>query len=173
MAKAIFAGSFDPFTLGHLDIVHEASEMFDEVWIVIASNDSKSGRVYDAEKMATAIEETCRRADLKNCYATVLPSYMSIIEYAERNEIKFLVRGVRDADDFAYESKMADINKEFNARIRTVFMLIIIFPLPLSVCVKSLGALMRISFLSLYVVGLDINFPLDFFKNLCYNIYVR
>lgn len=121
MAKAIFAGSFDPFTLGHLDIVHEASEMFDEVWIVIASNDSKRERVYDAEKMATAIEETCRRADLKNCYATVLPSYMSIIEYAERNEIKFLVRGVRDADDFAYESKMADINKEFNDRIRTVF----------------------------------------------------
>lgn len=121
MAKAVFAGSFDPFTIGHLDIVNEASKMFDEVYILIATNDSKSGRNYDAEKMEIAIEDACAKAGLKNCYACILPSYMSVIEYAERAEAEFLIRGVRTANDYAYEEQMAVINKELNPNIRTVF----------------------------------------------------
>lgn len=121
MTKAVFAGTFDPFTIGHLDIVNEASKMFDEVYIVIATNDSKSGRQYDAEKMEIAIEDACIAAGLHNCYAAVLPSYMSVIEYAERAEAEFLIRGIRTADDYAYEEKMAVINKNLNPNIRTVF----------------------------------------------------
>lgn len=121
MAKAVFAGTFDPFTIGHLDLVSEASKMFDEVYIVIATNDSKSGRNYDAGKMEIAIEEACIAAGLHNCYAAILPSDMSIIEYAEQVEAEFLVRGIRTADDYAYEEKMAVINKNLNPNIRTIF----------------------------------------------------
>lgn len=121
MAKAVFAGTFDPFTIGHLDIVNEASKMFEEVYIVIATNESKSGRNYDAEKMEIAIEDACAQAGLKNCYACILPSYMSVIEYAERAEAEFLIRGIRTANDYAYEEQMAVINKNLNPNIRTIF----------------------------------------------------
>ena len=121
MAKAVFAGTFDPFTIGHLDLVSEASKMFNEVYIVIATNDSKSGRNYDAEKMKIAVEEACIAAGLHNCYAVILPSDMSVIEYAEQVEAEFLVRGIRTADDYAYEEKMAVINKNLNPNIRTIF----------------------------------------------------
>ena len=109
MTRAIFAGSFDPFTNGHLDVLKQASKMFDEVHVLVAKNPLKR-RTYELEKMVIAIEDVCQAEKLTNCYVNILPYSCSVIQYADMIEADFLVRGIRSTDDYMYEAKMASIN---------------------------------------------------------------
>lgn len=115
---AIYPGSFDPFTNGHLDIVKKAAALFDEVYIVIGIN-AKKQRAFDIEKMKSAIEETLIRLDLKNVRVAIFEGL--IAEYAKTNGIKYMIRGLRNNMDYNYEENIAEVNKLINPVMEYVY----------------------------------------------------
>lgn len=118
MTRAVYAGSFDPFTNGHLDIVRKASELFDEVVVVIAVNAQKT-RTYSVDDMSDAISTTLVVDDLSNC--TVDNCDGLIVDYMKFYGAKYLIRGLRDNVDYGYEENIAKINKMVNPDIETVY----------------------------------------------------
>ncbi len=115
---AIYPGSFDPFTNGHLDIVKKAAALFDEVYIVIGIN-AKKQRAFDIAKMKSAIEETLIRLNLKNVRVSIFEGL--IAEYAKTNGIKYMIRGLRNNMDYNYEENIAEVNKLINPEMEYVY----------------------------------------------------
>ena len=109
--KAIYPGSFDPFTNGHLDIVKKASRLFDEVYVVIGINGQKR-RAFDSNQMKTAIEATVRELGMTNIRVAVLDGLVA--EYARENDIHYMIRGLRNNMDYNYEENIAEVNKLIN-----------------------------------------------------------
>ena len=117
--KAIYSGSFDPFTLGHLDIVKQASDIFDELYIVIAVN-LKKKRLLDKNLCAKAIEDVLKRENLTNCKVIVYNGLVA--EFCEKENIKYSVRGLRDNMDYNYEEQISNINSEINPNLKTIYL---------------------------------------------------
>lgn len=105
---AIYPGSFDPFTNGHLDIVKKASALFDEVHVVIGVNSQKR-RSFEAEKMKTAIEKTLYSVGITNAKVEIYDGLMA--EFARTNGIHYMIRGLRNNMDYNYEENIAEVNK--------------------------------------------------------------
>ncbi len=105
MANGIFAGSFDPFTVGHLYIVQVASELFEKLIICIATNPYKKERAFEKEGMKQAIEEALKAENITNC--EVICYEGEIIDLAKEVNAKYVVRGMRSEGDFVYEQKLA------------------------------------------------------------------
>lgn len=116
--KAIYPGSFDPFTNGHLDIVKKASMLFDEVYVVIGVNAQKR-RSFDAMQMKTAIEATMEELGLTNIRVAVLDGLVA--EYARENDIHYMIRGLRNNMDYNYEENIAEVNKLINPDMEYVY----------------------------------------------------
>ncbi|SHK41797.1 Phosphopantetheine adenylyltransferase [Fibrobacter sp. UWT2] len=114
---AVFAGSFDPFTLGHLDIVKRASALFDELWVVIFENTSKK-YMYDEGTRMQMIQKAVK--GLKNvkvdCAAGLTVDYMKMVKAT------YLVRGIRGAADVEYEQSIAWNNKVLYPECETIFL---------------------------------------------------
>lgn len=106
--KAMYPGSFDPFTNGHLDMVKKAAALFDQVDVVIGIN-AKKKRSFAGERMERAIRETVAELGLSNVSVTVYDGL--IAEYAKVNGIKYMIRGLRNNMDYNYEENMAEVNK--------------------------------------------------------------
>lgn len=117
--KAVYAGSFDPFTIGHLDIVRKAAKLFDEVHIVIGVNTSKQ-RSFPAPAMLMAINNTLQAEGLHNVKA--YGCYGLIVEYAKHNGIPYLVRGLRNSIDYDYEENAAEVNELLCPELETVYL---------------------------------------------------
>ena len=118
MRKAIYPGSFDPFTNGHLDIVKKAADLFDEVYILIGINSSKK-RNYPHTEMKIAIEETMKSLGLSNCYVCVHEGLVA--EFARVNGIHYMIRGLRNNMDYNYEENIAEVNKLINPDIEYIY----------------------------------------------------
>lgn len=116
MTKAVYAGSFDPFTLGHLDIVEQAVPLFDEVTILICDNSSKT-RMTDAFKMSIMIEECCK----KYPNVTVDVTKGLVGDYCGLYCYEYLIRGLRNTSDYLYEENIAKINHEVNSDLKTIY----------------------------------------------------
>ncbi|MBQ7344716.1 MAG: pantetheine-phosphate adenylyltransferase [Oscillospiraceae bacterium] len=116
--KAIYPGSFDPFTNGHLDIVKKASALFDEVDVVIGVNANKR-RTFAAEAMKAAIEKTVAELGMDNVSVTVYAGLVA--EYAKTNDIKYMIRGLRNNMDYNYEENIAEVNKLINPKMEYVY----------------------------------------------------
>jgi pantetheine-phosphate adenylyltransferase len=116
MKKAIFAGSFDPPTFGHLNIIERSRMIFDEVHVVIAVNRNKRALFSPAERFDLLSKLTSGQ---DNVIIAVHDSL--IIEYARKTGIDVLVRGVRNIHDFMYEFDVAMMNKTLDTKIETVF----------------------------------------------------
>ena len=116
---AVYAGSFDPFTDGHLSIVKEAAELFDTVYIVIAKNANKK-RFSDVEMMRNAIETTLEQNGLMNCSVAILSDGL-VADYCKLVNAQYLVRGLRNTSDYLYEENIAKINAEINPTLKTVY----------------------------------------------------
>ena len=116
--SAIYPGSFDPFTNGHLDIVKKAALLFDKVYIVIGVNSEKH-RTYDAQQMMLAIEKTLQQLGLDNC--TVCIHEGLIAEFARVNNIRYMIRGLRNNMDYNYEENIAVVNKLINPQMESIF----------------------------------------------------
>ena len=115
--RAIYAGSFDPLTYGHLNIIERASRLFDELVVAVAKNTSKSG-VFSPEEREAMIREAT--PDLKNL---TIDSFSGLlVEYARSVDAGILVRGLRSVKDFEYEFQMALTNKQLSGDIDTVFL---------------------------------------------------
>ena len=117
MVKAVFAGSFDPPTNGHLDIIKRASGLFESVDVVVSVNPEKH-TMFTEEERVEFLRELIK--PFKN---VSVHSYKGIIvNYAKEVGAKVLVRGVRSANDFGYEFELALMNQNLNPDIETVFL---------------------------------------------------
>ncbi|KRM72551.1 pantetheine-phosphate adenylyltransferase [Lacticaseibacillus brantae DSM 23927] len=116
---ALFPGSFDPFTNGHLDTVVRASQLFDEVVIAAMTNTAKKALFAPDEKV-TLIEAAT--AHLDNVRVVAQANGLTI-DLAHKLDAHFIVRGLRNANDLAYESDIARVNQSLDASIETVFLL--------------------------------------------------
>lgn len=117
MVKAVFAGSFDPPTFGHLNVIERAQKIFTEVHVVIAVNNNKN-YLFSGEERQHMMEELTRKWD--NVFVNTWNSL--IVNYAEKIGANVLIRGVRNVSDFSYEFDLAVMNKGLNQKIETVFM---------------------------------------------------
>ena len=117
MQTAICPGSFDPITLGHVDIIHRAAKMFDRVVVCVVANANKKTFLTLEERKEHAARVT---ADLPN--VTVDTWDGLLVDYAGRYENPVVVRGLRAVSDFEYEFMMALTNKKLDPRVETVFL---------------------------------------------------
>ena len=116
MKTAIFAGSFDPFTNGHFDILKRGTAIFDKIIVAVAYNPQKAGFL-PVEKRVELIREV-----IKEIPNTEVDSFEGLtVEYAKRQKASFLLRGLRTEADFDYETELANINKTLCSEIETVF----------------------------------------------------
>ena len=116
MAKAIFPGSFDPLTYGHLNIIERASRIFDEIDVVVAHNVNKK-YMFSADERLRMVKKLTK--DFKNVTAHV--SEKLIVDYAKESGANVLLRGIRNSIDFFYEFDLSLMNKNLSSEIETVF----------------------------------------------------
>ncbi|MDN6162454.1 MAG: pantetheine-phosphate adenylyltransferase [Atopostipes sp.] len=121
MTKAIYAGSFDPFTLGHLDIVNRASTMFDEVIIAISTNTSKKS-LFTSDEKKEMIRKVIKKHSKVNVQVIQFTDQL-IVDLAEREEAQVLLRGLRSSIDMEYEMNIASANKTQNPSVESVFLM--------------------------------------------------
>lgn len=116
--KAIYPGSFDPFTNGHLDIVKKASKLFDTVYIVIGINAVKD-RTFDCDGIKEAIELTLSQLNINNC---IVCKYEGLVaEFAKIHGIEYMIRGLRNNMDYNYEENIAEVNKLINPNMEYIY----------------------------------------------------
>lgn len=116
--KVLYTGSFDPITLGHLDLIKRCSEKFEHVVVTIFKNNSKE-HFFSAEERVSLVREAVK--DLKN--VTVDTTEDMAINYAKKHNIDLIVRGLRAVSDYEYELKIASINKHLYPELETLFMI--------------------------------------------------
>ena len=116
MIKAVFPGSFDPPTNGHLDIIKRASKLFDNLDVLISVNPNKQYMFSEQERldMLTALLK-----DYKNVQIHVWEGL--IVNYAKQAGANVLIRGIRSINDFSYEFELAHMNQKLNPEIETMF----------------------------------------------------
>lgn len=117
MSTAIYPGSFDPITLGHLNIIRRASRIFDKVVVCVMVNSNKSP-MFSLEERMELIERVVKRFP----NVEVDTSNILLAEYVKRYEGAVLVKGLRAVSDFESEFQMAIINKKLNPELETVFL---------------------------------------------------
>ena len=118
MAKAIYPGSFDPITLGHLDLIKRSSMVFDEVIVCILNNASKKCPLFSIEERVKMLGDVT--AGYTN--VTVASSEGLLVDFAKENGVNIIVRGLRGTTDFDFELQMAQANKTISSDIETVFL---------------------------------------------------
>jgi pantetheine-phosphate adenylyltransferase len=115
---ALFPGSFDPFTNGHLDVVRRGTELFDEIIIAIGNNSSKQRYlpVEWMEEQITALFKSEARVSVR--------SYRGLTaDFAREVDARYLLRGLRNTTDFEYENTIAQANRHVNPALETVFLI--------------------------------------------------
>jgi pantetheine-phosphate adenylyltransferase len=117
MVKALFAGSFDPPTYGHLDVILRSSKIFTELHVLLAVNKKKS-YLFSIEERLDMLKKLVR--EYQNVSVSVWDSL--VVEYAKTHDIKVLVRGVRNVSDFSYEFDLALLNRGLDREIETLFL---------------------------------------------------
>ena len=115
---AIYPGSFDPFTNGHLDMVKKASDIFDYFYIVIGVNSDKR-RSFPAQQTAEAIRETLLENHITNCEVRVWEGLVA--EFARIFDANYMIRGLRNNMDYNYEENIAAVNKLINPELEYVY----------------------------------------------------
>jgi pantetheine-phosphate adenylyltransferase len=119
---ALYAGSFDPVTNGHLDVVRHAAALADRLVLAIGVHPGKAP-LFTAEERLAMLEQTCgpvaRRAKCKLSYITFSGL---VVDAARKAGASLLIRGLRDASDFDYEMQMAGMNEAMARDIQTVFL---------------------------------------------------
>jgi pantetheine-phosphate adenylyltransferase len=120
MRIAIYPGSFDPVTNGHLDVIQRAGTLFDKLIIAVAFNDQKhQSTLFSIDERISQLEETC----------THIPSLRVVrldgllVDFAKREKVVAIVRGLRAISDFEFEFQMALMNRKMEPTVETIFMM--------------------------------------------------
>lgn len=115
---AIYPGTFDPITYGHIDIVERALEIFDKVIIAIAQ-DTEKKPLFSVEERLEMVKEV-----FKNTLNVVADSFKGLlVDYVSKTNAKVILRGLRATSDFEYEFHMASMNRSLNHHLDTIFMM--------------------------------------------------
>ena len=114
---AIYPGSFDPITNGHLDLIHRASKLFDEVIIAITQNTNKTGFLSIEKRILTVNNSVNSLTNIR-----VLSFNSLLVDFAKKHNAKIIIRGLRAVSDFEYEFQLSGMNKRLNPHIETLFM---------------------------------------------------
>lgn len=112
----IYAGTFDPITNGHLDIIQRASKLFEHVIVAVAKNPSKQP-LFSLEKRIELVEQSC--TELANVQAVSFSGLLA--NFAQQHQAVALIRGVRGADDIDYEIQLAQLNDKLANSLETIF----------------------------------------------------
>jgi pantetheine-phosphate adenylyltransferase len=119
MQTGVYPGTFDPITLGHMDIIRRSAKLVDRLVIGVTTNPSKSPMFTVDERMAMVRREV---ADIKGQIEVV--SFDSLLmDFAEREGATLILRGLRAVADFEYEYQMAGMNQQLNDRVETIFLM--------------------------------------------------
>lgn len=117
MSSAIYPGSFDPVTYGHIDIITRASEIFEHLTVSVLNNNMKSP-LFSVEERVKMLREVCR--DIPN---VTVDSFSGLLaDYARRKQTDVIIRGLRAITDFEYELQMAQMNRKLGDHVDTVFL---------------------------------------------------
>ncbi|HEX7316550.1 MAG TPA: pantetheine-phosphate adenylyltransferase [Pyrinomonadaceae bacterium] len=122
MRRAIYPGSFDPVTNGHLDIIERGSKLFDEIIIAVLVNPEKRA-LFTVEERVEILEEVLKLIESGNCRLRVGSFQGLLMRYAVEQQANAVVRGIRAISDYEYELQMALMNRRQEPGIETVFML--------------------------------------------------
>ena len=115
---AIFPGSFSPFTIGHKSVVDKMLPLFDKIIIGVGKNSSKK-EFYDIKKRINWINSVYKE---NNKVET--KEYVGLtVDFCIQENAKYIIRGIRDANDFTYEKKIANMNRSLNSNVETIFVL--------------------------------------------------
>ena len=116
--KAIYPGTFDPITYGHIDIIKRASSLFDDLVVAVAENSDKSPlfSLDDRTKLVETAVDGIKNVSV-SCFNKVL------VDYAAEMGVRVIIRGLRAVSDFEYEFQMALMNKELHPEIETIFIM--------------------------------------------------
>ncbi len=115
---AVFPGSFDPFTIGHEDIVRRALPLFERIYIAIGTNSTKES-FFSLEQRMTWINEVFEKNP-----KIIVEEYKGLtIDFCKKIGAKYLLRGLRTAPDFEYERAIAQLNRSLNPEIETIFLI--------------------------------------------------
>ncbi|MBS4193874.1 pantetheine-phosphate adenylyltransferase [Lederbergia citri] len=115
---AVCPGSFDPVTLGHMDIIRRGANVFDEVFVVVLNNSSKKA-LFSVEERMDLLREVTK--DMPNVKVDSFGGLL--VEYAESVNAKAIIRGLRAVSDFEYEMQITSMNRVLNEKIETFFIM--------------------------------------------------
>lgn len=118
MRTAVYPGSFDPITNGHLDVIQRAARLFDKVIVAVAKNESKNPFFSMTQR-----QELCAQAVAHLPNVTVDAFTGLLVDYVERMQGDAVVRGLRAVSDFEFEFQLALMNRKLNERVETIFMM--------------------------------------------------
>jgi pantetheine-phosphate adenylyltransferase len=118
MRRAIYPGSFDPVTNGHLDVIERARKLFDEVVVAVAHNDEKQP-LFSLEDRLNLLRETAAKID----NVRIAEFQGLLVEFARKEEAGAVIRGLRAVSDFEFEFQMALMNRKLDAAVETIFLM--------------------------------------------------
>src|SRR5215216_2205201 len=118
MRRAIYPGSFDPVTNGHLDVIERARKLFDEVIVAVAHNDEKQP-LFSLQERLSLLRETAGKVD----DVRIAEFNGLLVEFAKTEKAGAVIRGLRAVSDFEFEFQMALMNRKLNAVVETIFLM--------------------------------------------------
>src|SRR5213592_2154505 len=122
MRRAIYPGSFDPVTNGHLDIIQRGCKLFDEIVVAVLVNPEKTA-FFSIEERCAILSEVLKTIDRRDCRVTVESFEGLMVQYAAKKAANAIVRGIRAISDYEYELQMALMNRRLEPQLETVFMM--------------------------------------------------
>ncbi len=122
MKRAIFPGSFDPITMGHIDIIERSIGLFDEMTIAVLNNPEKKP-LFSPNERCEMIEEFLGDFDSQGCRINVKSFTGLLVDFARKEDCDAIVRGIRAISDYEYELRMALMNRRLDPEIETVFLM--------------------------------------------------
>ncbi len=119
---AVYPGTFDPLTLGHLDLIERSAKIFSRLTVAVAATSVKKGAMFEMDERIAMIRESCASAGLAN--VDVAPLDCLLVEFCHRfDPLPVVVRGLRVYSDFEYEFQMALTNRKLSPDVETIFMM--------------------------------------------------
>lgn len=118
MRIGIYPGSFDPMTIGHLDVLREASGLFDTVYIAVLCNSSKNP-VFSVQERTDMINQVIKDEGIENAICESFDGLL--VDFAREKGASFIVRGLRATSDFEYEFQIDAVNRHLEPRIKTIY----------------------------------------------------
>ncbi len=122
MRRAIYPGSFDPVTNGHLDIIERGAKLFDELLIAVVVNPDKQP-LFSIDERREMLEESLHAVNANGCRLVVEDFEGLLVRYATERQVNAILRGIRAISDYEYELQMALMNRRQQPEIETVFMM--------------------------------------------------